>query len=269
MLKGNLSEFPLGTLIQTLAAAGRSGSLLISPPWLSGRVVLLEGSLYAAFAGEKSGWQAMELLAGLREAPFAFDADRPPPVEGNVNLPLETALARLLAVMERWDRFRQIPSDWSLGVHLARKSGELKLTPAMLQVLGLAEGNSIAEVLAQASTAPVDTAAALDELLAGGILQLSTPAGMEEAELVALSLYGKQTGVAFIDEALFEEWRRLLARPFQLKVRSPRGIEAQFEAQPRSEIAGRIMLNDRDLRRLRAGRGIKLLVKPELKGADE
>jgi len=269
VLKGNLSEFPLGTLIQTLAAAGRSGSLLITPPWLSGRVVLLEGSLYAAFAGEKSGWQAMELLAGLREAPFAFDADRPLPAEANVNLPLETALARLLAVMERWDHYQHIPSDWSLGIHLARNSGELKLTPAMLQVLGLAEGNSIATVLTQAGTTPVDTAAALDELLAGGILQLSAPAGMEEVILVALSFYGKQTGVAFVDEALFNEWHRLLARPFQLKVRSPRGVEARFEVQPRSEIAGRIMLNDRDLRRLRAGRGIKLLVKPELGGAEE
>jgi len=269
VLKGNLSEFPLGTLIQTLAAAGRRGSLLITPPWLSGRVVLLEGSLYAAFAGEKSGWQAMELLAGLREAPFAFDSSQPPPAEGNVNLPLETALARLLAVMERWDRYRHIPNDWSLGINLARNSGELKLTPAMLQVLGLAEGNSIATVLSQATTEPVDTAAALDDLLAEGILQLSAPAGMEEAELVALSFYGKQTGVAFIDEALFNEWRRQLARPFRLRVHSPHGIEARFEVQPRAEIAGRIMLNDRDLRRLRAGRGIKLLVKPELGGAGE
>jgi len=267
VLKGNLSEFPLGTLIQTLAAAGRNGTLLITPPWLEGKVILKDGSLYAAFAGAREGWQAMELLAGLREAPFVFDADQALPLAGNVNVPLEAALARLLSVVDRWNKFKHIPEDWSLSVHLSRKSGELKLTPAMLQVLGLVENNSIVQILELASTSPLDTAEALNNLLADGILQLSTPASMQDEVLVALSFYGKETGIAYLDEELYGGWLRALARPFLVKIRSPRGIEVSFEARPRAGIPGRIMLNDKDLRRIRAARGIKLQVRPELKGS--
>ncbi|WP_457629886.1 DUF4388 domain-containing protein [Oceanithermus sp.] len=269
MLKGNLSEFPLGTLIQTLAAAGRSGALLITPPWLEGRVILKGGALFAAYAGAREGWPAMELLAGLRKAPFTFDAGQPLPPVGNANVPLETALARLLTVVDSWGRLTHIPEDWSLSVHLSRKSGELKLTPAMLQVLGLVEENSIARILELATTPPLETAAALDSLLADGVLQLSAPAGMEDETLVALSFYGRETGVAYLDEELYREWLRALARPYVVRVRSPRGGEAYFEAKPRSGIPGRIMLNDKDLRRLRAARGIKMQVRPELKGATE
>jgi len=269
VLKGNLSEFPLGTLIQTLAAAGRSGALLITPPWLEGRVVLQDGLLYAAYAGARSGWEAIELLAGLRAAPFVFDADAPRADDPNVNIPLEAALTRLLAVTDRWSRFEQIPEDWSLGVKLSRKSGELKLTPAMLQILGLVEDHSIAQILELTSAPPVVIAEALNDLLADGVLQISAPADMQDRVLVALSFYGKETGVAFLDEELYGEWLRTLSRPFWVRVRSPRGVEAQFEARPRAGIPGRIMLNDKDLRRIRAGRGIKLQVRPELKSGAE
>jgi len=269
VLKGNLSEFPLGTLIQTLAAAGRDGVLLITPPWFEGRITLKDGALFAASVGSREGWQAVELLAGLRSAPFAFDIERELPESGNINVPLEAALARLLAVVDRWNRFTQIPEDWSLSVHLSRRSGELRLTPAMLQVLGLVENHSIAQILELASSSPLDTAEALDSLLADGILQLSAPASMQEEELVALSFYGKETGVAYIDDELYGDWARSLARPFLVIVRSPRGVEAQFAAKPRAGIPGRIMLNDKDLRRIKAARGIKLQVKPELESGVE
>jgi len=55
VLKGNLSEFPLGTLMQTLAAAGRSGVLIVTPPWTEGRIALKDGALYAAEAGPRRG----------------------------------------------------------------------------------------------------------------------------------------------------------------------------------------------------------------------
>ena len=269
MLKGNLSEFPLGTLIQTLAAAGRSGALLITPPWIEGRVILSDGVLYAAQAGQKSGWHAMELLVGLRDAPFVFDSGAEMPDSGNINVSLETALARLLSVADRWKGFTHIPTDWSLSVRLARRSGELKLTPAMLQVLGLVEDNSIARILELATTSPLDTAEALDNLLADGVLQLKTSASTRSETLVALSFYGNETGVAYLDEELYQKWLQNFTAPFLVQVRSPRGFESKFEAKPRGGIAGRIMLNDKDLRRIRAARGIKLQVRPELRNGAE
>ncbi|WP_293177714.1 DUF4388 domain-containing protein [Oceanithermus sp.] len=264
MLKGNLSEFPLGTLMQTLAAAGRSGVLIVSPPWTEGRIALKDGALYAAEVGPRRGWAAIELLAGLQRAPFVFDDRVALPAEANLSLPLETALARLLAVGDRWAGLTHLPGDWQVGVELTRKSGELKLTPVMLQVLGLLEGRSIGQILEEAEAPPLEVAEALDRLLAEGVLRLRTPAQMRSEELVALSFYGKETGVAYVDAALYAEWQKMLPQPFFLRVRSPRGGEQVFEVRPRNDIPGRIMLNDRDLRKLRAGRGVKLAVQPEL-----
>jgi len=264
VLKGNLSEFPLGTLIQTLAAAGRSGVLVVQPPWLEGRVALKEGGLYAARAGARRGWAALELLAGLPRAPFVFDDTIPLPPEPNLNLPLEAALARMLAVGDRWSGLVHLPGDWQVELALSRKSGEMKLTPVMLQVLGLVEGRSIARILEEAEAPPVEVAEALDRMLGEGVLELRTPSEMRGEELVALSFYGKETGVAYVDEALHREWQKLLPHPFGVRVRSPRGQEAFFQVRPRADIPGRIMLHDKDLRKLRAGRGIKLSVQPEL-----
>ena len=264
MLKGNLSEFPLGTLVQTLAAAGRSGVLVVRPPWSEGRIALERGSLYAARMGMREGWAAVELLAGLRSAPFVFDDQLPLPQTPNLTLPLETALARLVAVADRWLRLEHLPRDWQVGVELTRKSGELKLTPAMLQVLGLIEGRSIGRILEEAEAPPLEVAEALDRMLAEGVLRLRLPQEMQAEELVALSFYGKETGVAYVDAPLFMAWQRRLPQPFLVRVRSPRGVERLFKVRPRSGIPGRVMLNDKDLRSLRAGRGVKLKVQPEL-----
>jgi hypothetical protein len=264
VLKGNLSEFPLGTLIQTLAAAGRSGVLVVSPPWIEGRVALQAGGLHAARAGARKGWAALELLAGLRRAPLVFDDTLPLPPEPNLTLPLEAALARMLSVSDRWTALSHLPGDWQVGLALSRKSGELKLTPVMLQVLGLVEGRSIARILEEAEAPPIEVAEALDRLLAEGVLELRTPSEMRSETLVALSFYGKETGVAYVDEALYREWAKLLPGPFGVRVRSPRGQEASFAVRPRADIPGRVMLHDKDLRKLRAGRGVKLSVAPEL-----
>ncbi len=264
MLKGNLTEFPLGTLLQTLAAAGRSGVLILNPPWLEGRVMLKEGRLYAAQAGAREGWSALELLAGLQRAPFVFDDAQPLPPSPNLNFPLETALARLLAASDRWARLGRLPSDWQAVLALSRKSGELKLTPVMLQVLGLVEGRTVAKILEEATASPVEVAEAIDYLMEQGVLKLSLPGELKGETLVALSYYGKETGVAYVDEALYREWRRSLPVTFGVRIRSPRGRESVLEVRPRADIPGRIMLHDRDLRSLRAGRGVRLEVRPEL-----
>lgn len=263
MLKGNLSEFPLGTLIQTLAAAGRSGVLVIQSPWFEGRVALKEGALYAAQAGARRGPAALELLSGLSRAPFVFDDTLPLPAEPNLNLPLEAGLARMLAAGDRWAALQHLPADWHVELVLSRKSGEMKLTPVMLQVLGLIEGRTVARVLEEADAPPVEVAEAIDRMMTEGVLELRVPGDLHGEELVALSLYGKETGVAYVDEALYGEWQKLLPYPFGVRVRSPRGQEAFFEVRPRADIPGRIMLHDKDLRRLRAGRGVKLIAQPE------
>ncbi len=264
MLKGNLSEFPLGTLIQTLAAAGRSGVLVIRPPWFEGRVALKSGGLHAARAGARRGWAALELLAGLPRAPFVFDDALPLPPESNLALPLEAALARMLSVGDRWAALKHLPGDWQVGLALSRRSGEMRLTPIMLQILGLLEGRSIASILEESEAPPIEVAEALDQLLAEGVVEMRTPSEMQPEILVALSFYGKNQGVAFVDEALYSEWSKLLPGTFGVRVKSPRGQEASFEVRPRADIPGRIMLHDKDLRKLRAGRGVKLSVYPEL-----
>jgi len=262
VLKGNLSELPLGTLLQTLATAKRDGVLQIATPWWRSQVALSGGLLFSAEAGRRRGWQAVELLAGLRSAPFVFDESAEPPSEGDLMVPMDAALTKLLAVSQRWSGLVHIPSDWSLRLFLGKKTGELQLTPAMLHILGLLEDGTVAKVLESAARPPLEVAEALDALMKEGIIETALPVEVNGVELLALSFYGQQTGTAFLDSELYQEWLRTLAGPFSLLVSSPRGQETELEAAAREGIKGRVMLNDKDLRKLKAARGVKLTVRP-------
>ncbi len=260
MLAGNLAEFPFPALVGALMSAGRTGRLVLKPPFLEAEVYLRGGQVVhaKAQAGERSleGEEALDLLAGLRRAPFTFEPEALPPhttLLGGLAVP-----ARLAEAQEAWQGL-SLPSDWSYVLRLNPRGGEVELSPETLQVLAQVEGKPIAQVLMAPGV--LRLARVLHTLLQVRVLEAVPQVEVSPVSLLVLPIYGPGSGVAYVDEALYAEWARAIRHGFRLRLL---GREAAMEVRPRPNIPGRLGLLEEDLRRLRLRRGDKVEAVPEV-----
>lgn len=274
MLSGNLAEFPLPRLLETLMSIRRGGALFIQPPQFTGTLYLQDGQPIHAEAGPLRGLEALELLAGVRKAPFRFEAGLAAPAQ-SIEQSLRTHQI-LLHQLEAW-RSIELPEDW--GLLLGRSTQPVGLSPLELQVMAQAEGQSIAQVLMSGLRSPLELAQVLSKLLRQGLMRARPPLLVAPEALVVLPLYGKGQGVAAIDEDLFLHWRGQLGGEFWVCLRkaeplaAARGrssatqrtqaLEARLHPTPRPHLQGRLGLFEADLRRLRLSRGITVEAWPE------
>jgi hypothetical protein len=262
MLKGDLAEFPLTDLLSALMGAGRSGALLVEPPFLKGEVYLRGGQVVHAVARTeeraREGEGALLLLSGLSRAPFRFEPEKTPPnttLLGGLSTPMRVAEAK-----EVFRRLEHLPKDWGLVFRLPQAAQEVQLSLEELRLMGEAEGKRVAEVLLEEAD-PLRAAELLDRLLAKGVLEAVPEVRLPPSELLVLPIYGPGEGVAFVDEALYGEWARAIRQAFRVRL-LPRDVV--LEVRPRPNIPGRIGLMEKDLARLRLRRGDKVRVVPEV-----
>lgn len=261
MLSGNLAEFPLLRLLETLMGAARGGALLIEHPSVAGSIYLEGGHPVHAEAGPLRGLQALELLAGLRSAPFRFDAQQTSP-ERSIERSLETHQL-ILHQFEAWNEIA-LPDNWGLLLQARSVQGPTQLSPLEAGLLTQAQGRSLIQVLMNGRLSPLETAQVLSKLLRLGLLEVQTSPSVAPEPLAVLTLYGGGQGVAAIDEALFLRWQGLLGRAFMVRVRG-KTQEATLRPEPRLNMQGRVGLFERDVRQLRLGRGVLVEVWPEVR----
>lgn len=261
MLSGNLAEFPLLRLLEALMGAARNGVLRIEHPSFVGRIYLEGGHLVHAEVGSLRGLQALELLAGLRSAPFSFDSEPGSP-ERSIEGSLE-AHQLILHQFEAWGEIA-LPDDWELSLRATSAHKNAQLSPLEASVLGQAQGKSLAQALMNGRLSPLETAQVLNKLLRLGMLEAYTRLAIGPEPLVVLTLYGGEQGVAAIDENLFSRWQGLLGQAFMLRLRS-KTQETTLRPEPRPKMQGRVGLFERDLRQLRLSRGASVEVWPEAK----
>ncbi len=260
MLEGNLAEFPFPSLVGALMSAGRTGRLLVRSPHLEGEVYLQGGQVVHARvqAGERAleGEEALDLLVGLRRAPFRFEPETLPPhttLLGGLAVP-----ARLAEAQAVWQSLN-LPSDWGYVLRLPSQGGTAELTPEALRVLAQVEGKRIAEVLAAPGV--LRLARILHTLLGMGALEAVPVVEVAPEHLLVLPIYGPGHGIAYVDEALYAAWARAIRHAFRLRVTPP---GTTMEVRPRPNIPGRLGLLEEDLRRLRLRRGDKVEAVPEV-----
>ncbi len=260
MLEGNLAEFPLPSLVGALMGTGRTGCLLIQPPFLRGEVYLKGGKpLHAQVAlGDKTleGEEALDLLVGVKRAPFRFEGEVLPP-KTTLGGGLEVS-ARLAEAQEAWSTLN-LPSDWGYILRLAPGAQEVELPEEALRVFTQVEGKRLAEVLV--APKPLRVARILHTLLTLGALEAVPKVELSPVALLVLPIYGPGSGVAYVDEGLYTEWVRRIRYAFRLRLI---GKEVVLEVKPRPNLTGRLGLLEGDLRGLRLRRGDKVEVVPEV-----
>lgn len=260
MLSGNLAEFPLLGLIQTLMSASRGGALYIEHPRFPAHIYFRDGQIVHAEAGSLEGFEALELLAGLQNAPFRFEAEKETPTR-SIQHNLETH-TRLSELFDSWQRL-SLPKDWSMLVRTRDMPMRLQLGQQELSVLSQIDNHSIAEVLMNKKVSPLETARILYRLLQEGLLEVHAMVNVKPEQLVILSLYGSGQGVAVLDYELYDAWRNQLGSNFYVRVRL-KGGEVSFRVEPRSNLRGRLGLFERDMRQLKVARGTTAEVWPEV-----
>ncbi|GGN01056.1 hypothetical protein GCM10007092_13890 [Thermus composti] len=260
MLAGNLAEFPFPSLVGALMNAGRTGRLRITPLFLEAEVYLQGGQVVhaAVRTGGRSleGEEALDLLVGLKRAPFAFEPEVLPPhatLLGGLAVP-----ARLAQAQSAWEGLA-LPPDWGYALRLPREGKEVELGAESLGVLTQVEGKRIAEVLVAPGV--LRLARVLHTLLQMGALEAVPKVDLPPTELLVLPIYGAGSGVAYVDEGLYGEWARAIRHAFRLKLLDK---EVGIEVRPRPQIPGRLGLLEEDLRRLRLRRGDRVRVVPEV-----
>lgn len=260
MLSGNLAEFPLLRLLETLMGAARGGALFIEHPNFSGRIYLSGGHPVHAEAGSLRGLEALELLAGIHSAPFRFESEAQTQ-ERSIEPSLETHQL-ILHQFEAWKEI-SLPDNWGLVLQARTVRRQTQLSPLEVGVLTQIQGQSLAQALMNPRLSPLETAQVLSKLLRLGLLEARLQLEIRPEPLVVLSLYGGGQGVAVIDEELYAQWQGLLGGPFRVRLRT-KHQETTLRPEPRINMQGRLGLFERDLRQLRLGRGMPVEVWPEV-----
>ncbi len=259
MLSGNLAEFPLLRLLETLMGAARGGALFIEHPSFSGRIYLIGGHPVHAEAGSLRGLEALELLAGIRSAPFRFESEAQ-----SRDRSIEPSLETHQLILHQFEAWKEIslPDDWGLVLQARTAQGQTHLSPLEVGVLAQAQGQSLAQALVNPRLSPLETAQVLSKLLRLGLLEARLHLDIKAEALVVLSLYGGGQGVAVIDEDLYAQWQGLLGGAFRVRLRT-KSQETTLHPEPRINMQGRLGLFERDMRQLRLSRGIPVEAWPE------
>jgi hypothetical protein len=256
VLRGNLKEFPLLNLLQTLLGAKRDGELYLEHPQVPARLSLRQGRLVSAAAGKLVGDDALELIAGMRYVPFRFE-DGQAPVEENLfgGLAVQQRLAQLV---EDWQQLELLSGDWGEVLRLKPRGKELQFSQDLVRLASLSNGQPIATIFLGAGMPPLEVARKLERLLELGVLEARPQVQVVRHKLIILPLYGTPQGVAFVDEDLYREWSSRVRPGLRLLLQVRNGPILSFQVRPRPNFAGRVGLCDPDLRKHRLARGLEV-----------
>ena len=238
--------------------AGRGGALSITHSLFEANIYLGNGQIVHAEAGPLKGFGALEILAGLHNAPFRFDAEKDTS-EHTIEHSLETH-HRLSELFLSWQRL-SLPQDWAMTLRIRSKSAQTQLSTKEITLLSMAAGKTIAEVL-MAAISPLEAARGLYRLIQEGLIEVQAVVNVQPEQLAVLSLYGSGQGVAVLDQELYDAWHNQLGSKFFVRVQV-RGKEVIFQAEPRANLIGRLGLFEHDMRQLKLARGNIVEVRPE------
>ncbi|MFC4639778.1 DUF4388 domain-containing protein [Deinococcus hohokamensis] len=173
MVRGDLSVFPLLSVMQMLLGSGRAGRLSVDHP-RGGQLWLDPGELVHAQAGSLTGDAALQVVASLDEGTFTFEADEMAP-DHTLALRRDAALRRMLDDHESWRPLLGVFPDWDRTLRFSSRWSEAQpVTRPQYEALQLLQGGATVRSLFERSPQP--PRALLETLrpfLSAGLIELA------------------------------------------------------------------------------------------------
>ncbi len=228
-LQGTFDVFSLPEVLRMLAAAHKSGTLIVEASGLAGRIELYEGACCGAAAGGRDddpidGPPTVEVLhARLLDVAFEigreptgafrFAGDEPPRRQPSAVAPVEPVLGELELLQEEWrDICTVLPSTEATLVLVARlASDEIVVTAREWAVLALLDGATPVRDLPQrCQESLVEVCRALAALVRRGAVEVATDLGPDVAAPSLLERHPAHlSGPDALGEALTSEFASL------------------------------------------------------------
>lgn len=178
-LNGSFAELPLSHLVEVTALTGKTGRLGIfaTDGRASGSLDFVEGRLVGAVCGALEGEQAFYAVVAVREGTFAFDPDADIG-GGGIDAPTAALLVEGMRRVDETIRLRTLmpaPARLSLQDGIATDETE-RLVLAYLGPGARSVGDIVDGIVVSGSTGEYDVLAAVDRLMARGVVALSATA---------------------------------------------------------------------------------------------
>lgn len=173
MVRGDLTVFPLLSVMQMLLASGRAGRLSLDHP-RGGQLWLDPGELVHAQAWTLSGDAGLQVVCSVTEGTFTFEADEPAP-DRTLALRRDAALRRMLDDYESWTPLLQAFPNWDRSLRFTSRWTEAQpVTRAQYEALSrLQSGTTVRNLLERSSLAPRTMLETLRPFLTAGLLELA------------------------------------------------------------------------------------------------
>lgn len=174
--QGSLKELPLPDIIQLVAVSRKSGVFSIEEKGHRGFIVLRDGEIIHAEAGDLRGEEALYELAIWPEGRFQFDPDEKPGATGSASVTIDKSNTNLLMeAARRIDEWRilskKIPSIRMVPIRTG--VGSASLNPREAALLGEVDDRRTIESIALALRAsPFEIAKQTYGLVTAGAVRL-------------------------------------------------------------------------------------------------
>ncbi|MCL4454583.1 MAG: DUF4388 domain-containing protein [Deinococcus sp.] len=262
MVIGDLAEVPFLGLLQTFIGSGRSGALVIEGAGFKGIIYFQSGLMVHAEAGRLRGGEALFMLAGLRRGQFRFDAEA---AAEESTIPGGLEVYRHLAeALDFWKTLENLPHHWGDQLRRAMRLDATIQNEVSQWIYDLADNRSVSEVLLKTKYPVRQVAQTLDQMIGEGYLEVVPQLDLKPAKLVVLPLYGKQEGIAFLDDELYRLWEQRVQHGFNVRLKLKGAASVSLPARPRPNFRSRLGLFEKDIRKFKLSRGDQVDVWPEI-----
>ncbi|MEY4530929.1 MAG: hypothetical protein RLZZ156_1650 [Deinococcota bacterium] len=260
MLKGNVTDFPLVSILQMLERDARTGSVRLE--YAQGALIsVIAGKVVHAVYPPSKGERALSLISSFQNAAFEFFENKLPN-EQTVKRPMQLLLMELHSENLEWKKIRNRLKNWTLSPQWAGAIPN-STNPERLEVIGLINGTrNIEDIIHTCDLPPRRAAEILVEFTNERLVLLGSASEITQPlELMVLPIFAADEATIFVDQGLYNQWKAIYGTVLATVI-TQKGERQMFRVKGRENSLGRVQLADIAVRKLKLARGVKVRIVP-------